>query len=399
MKILQVIPYFSWEHGGPVKVVHDLSIKLAKKGHEVSIYTTNVGLNGPLRDDQKIKSNKIKITYFNCLNNFLANNLKLHLSPEMRKAIKNNIDSFDIVHLHEWRGVQNLYVQKYAKKYKIPFILQPHGASPRIIDKQNFIRTITKIPFDIFLGKRIINNSFKIIVVSEFEKRLLINNNISSQKIEIIPNGFDSLEYLNLPHKNQFKCKFNISKNEKIILYLGRINKMKGVDILVKSFSQIVKKHDNFRLVIVGPDEGFRFYLEKMIESYKLIDKVIFTGPLFNKKKLSVLVDADVLVYPSKYEIFGLVPFEALMCNTPVIVSTGTGCSELILASNSGISFEYGNTYQLTDKILELVDNKELSKLLVLNGKTYVNVHMNLDNIINKLELVYTHARKNYHNN
>ena len=98
MKILLVIPYFRWNYGGPVRVVYELSRELAHRGHDVTIYTTDV-----FRNDEKEQiffTENIKVTYFKCFNPFLAEKLKFHYSSEMKKAIKDNIKSFDIVHLH-----------------------------------------------------------------------------------------------------------------------------------------------------------------------------------------------------------------------------------------------------------------------------------------------------------
>ncbi len=149
--------------GGIVKVVYDLSNNLAKMGHDVTIYTTDVGMNHRLLDDGKIKfENNVNVRYFKCTNNWIASRMKLHFSNQMRTAVKEDLKNFDIIHLHECRGIPNVYAWYYARKYNIPYILEAHGAVPKIIGRQKNWLTLSKILFDEVSGKNIINTAFQI---------------------------------------------------------------------------------------------------------------------------------------------------------------------------------------------------------------------------------------------
>ena len=86
------------------------------------------------------------------------------------------------------------------------------------------------------------------------------------EQIGIVPNGIDLSEYADLPPKGLFKKKFNIDRDKKVILYLGRIHKTKGNNIIVKPFIDIVKKLDNVKIVIIDPDEGYLKEIKALIK-------------------------------------------------------------------------------------------------------------------------------------
>ena len=100
---------------------------------------------------------------------------------------------------------------------------------------------------------------------------------VPEEKIAIIPNGIDLSEYASLPPEGSFKKKFGIKEKEKIVLYLGRIHKIKGIDILVKAFANVIKKLDSVRLVVVGPDDGYLSELQALIKALRIEDNVLIT--------------------------------------------------------------------------------------------------------------------------
>ena len=94
-------------------------------------------------------------------------------------------------------------------------------------------------------------------------------SDMTKEKIAIIPNGIDLSEYADLPPKGSFKRKFGIEEDEKIVLYLGRIPRIKGLDILVKAFAKVIEKIEGVRLVVVGHDDGYLGKLVALIKALK----------------------------------------------------------------------------------------------------------------------------------
>ncbi len=293
-----------------------LSKKLVERGHKVVVYTTDAKDMNSRISKTFAELDGTETRYFRNISMVPVKKAKLFITPYLVSKVKKELQSFDIVHLHEYRTFQNLVVHHYAKKYGIPYILQAHGSLPWIMEKQSL-----KCFFDVFFGYKLLRDAAKVIALNSVEAEQYMRMGLPEEKIAIIPNGIDLSEYAVLPPKGCFKNKFSIPEEEKIVLYLGRIHKIKGIDILVKAFANIIKKLGHVRLVVVGPDDRYLGELEALIKTLKIDDKVLITGPLYGKDKLEAYVDADVYVLPSRYEAFPLTVLEAVACGTPIILS------------------------------------------------------------------------------
>lgn len=388
MKILQVISSFppAYAYGGPAKVAYDISKELVKRGHEVTVYTTDV-LDSQSRltyDENPMWMDGIEVHHFKNVSNKLASK-NYAMAPMMALALNKSIKDFDVIHLQDFRTFQAVFVQKYAKKHGVPYVLQPRGTIPTD-SKSNQKKT-----FDYFFGNSIIKNASKIIASSKFESDhyLDVFPNLKNKKIIHIPNGVDFKIYQNLPKKGEFKNKHSID-DEKLILFLSRIHEIKGADILIEAFSKLKNEFKSIKLVIAGPDEGYSDKLKQLTIKLDIESSVIFTGPLYEKDKLEAYVDADVFVLPSHYESFGNVVLEAMACGAPVIVTNNCGISEWI-GVNAGYIIEY-NANQLCDAIDEILSDELLKIKLSANGMNLVQKMFNLENIINMIEKTYCDA-------
>jgi glycosyltransferase involved in cell wall biosynthesis len=329
MRILQVFNFFSLPHGGgTVAVMYQLSRALTQRGHEVTIYTSDFEL-----DQDYINSLQGVTVYpFHCWSSLAG----FYLMPGMIRETKRKLKDFDIIHLHCHRSSQNIVIYHYAKKYSIPYVLDAHGSTPRVGKR------ILKCLFDVAFGYKILKNASRVIAETEVGVNEYKELGVNQDKIVLITPPFPIEDFSQLPPSGIFRCRYNI-KEKHIILFLGRINRIKGVDFLVESFYELTKDRDDVILVIVGPDDGYKPTLEKLIDKLNLSDKVLFTGFLSGDDKLSALVDANVLVQTSRYEQGTGVPFEAVLCNTPIIVSKNTGSSENVSRIDAGYLVEFGN--------------------------------------------------------
>ena len=323
----------------------------------------------------------IEVYHFKNVSNELAHR-NLATAPMMTLALNRNIKDFDIVHLHEYRSFQAMLVHHYAKKYGIPYILQPHGSLPRIIEKQRL-----KKLYDWVWGDDMVKDASKAIALTKMEAEQYKKMGVEEDKIEIVPNGIDLSEYENLPERGGFRKKYLMSDDEKIILYLGRIHKSKGVDLLMKAFAGLIKELDDVRLVIAGPDDGFLSTLKKQIEDLKIDDNVLFTGFVTNEEKMAAFVDADVFVNPRADEIFGLVLLEANACGTPVICSKGCGIADVI-DGKTGFAV-HNDRDQLRDAIFKILSDKELRRRFGEEGKRLVGKEFGWDKVVLGVERIY----------
>jgi glycosyltransferase involved in cell wall biosynthesis len=384
MKILQVTPAFVPSKFGGVKAVsYNLSKTLAKSGHEVTVYTTDADIGySRLRGVRGVRNvDGIDVRYFRNLSNLLAWRHHLWLPLGMIKPMKKEIKTFDIIHIHDFRSIQNIIAHHYAKKHRIPYVLQAHGSVLPIFQKQG----LKKI-FDIFLGYRILRDASKVIALTKTEAEQYKERGVDEDKIEIVPNGIDLPEYENLPRRGEFKRKYSIRNDEKMILCLGRIHKIKGIDLLVKAFADLSEELNNVKLVIIGPDDGFLSTLKGQIEDLKISAKILFTGPLYGRDKLEAYADADVYVLPSVYETFPVTVLEACACGTPIIVTDRCGIADFV--EKVGCVVEYDKD-QLRDAICKILSDEGLRRRFGKEGKKLVREKFGWDNIVEKVEKVY----------
>jgi glycosyltransferase involved in cell wall biosynthesis len=375
MKILQVVPFFTPQRGGSVIVAYHLSKELAAKGYEITVLTTDFEFDKEFA--KSIEKEGVEVVPVHCI----ANIGFFLVSPDIKGWLKDNIGKFDIVHMHNYRSYQNNEVYKFAKKFGVPYILQAHGSVLPFFTKQRL-----KKLYDWFWGYKILKYALKVIALTKTESQQYKKMGVNEDKIKIIPNGIDLSRYNQLPKKREFRSKYLIKDDEKIILYLGRIHKIKGLDLLVSAFSDLVNKLDNVKLVIVGPDDGFLSTLKEQIKELRIQEDIIFTGPLYGRDKLESYIDADVYVLPSRYETFPVSVLEACACGTPVIVTDRCGIADSI--DKIGCVVEYDKS-QLIGAILDLLGSSELRSGLGKKGKEFVKDEFNWDKIVKKLENVY----------
>lgn len=382
MKILQVIPAFYPAHGygGGPNVAYEISKRLVKRGHEIVVYTTDADDRNSRFENGIRYVDGIETHYFRNVSNFLAFEHKIFLSPSMVPIMRRDLKSFDIVHLHDTRTFQSIIIYYFAKKYGIPYVLQPHGTlTSQTNTKQGF-----KKAFDRFFGIRILQNADKTILLNKAEAEKCREMGVKRDQNEIIPNGIDISKYEKLPEKGIFREKYAID-DDNIVLYLGRIHESKGIDLLVRAFAELSNKLNNVILVIVGPDDGHLSVLKELINSLNINEKVLFTGTVSEEDKLAAYVDADVFVTPSFYG-FPLTFLEAMACSVPII-TTNKGDFIEGIDNEVGYVTKY-NVEELESSLFKILTDNELKERFKRKTKEKIK-EFEWDAIVDRIENVY----------
>lgn len=370
-----------------MRVAYDLSKKLFEKGHDVTVYTTDgCARRLDVKKNRLVDVDGINVYYFRNLSNFLRMRLKFATPYYLPFIISKEIQQFDIIHIHEHRSILAVIVHHYAKKYGIPYVLQPHGSVLPFFAKQRL-----KSLFDLLWGYNILNDASKVIALNKTEKEQCKKMGVAEDKIEIVPNGINLSEYKNLPRKGEFKKKYSIKNNEKIILYVGRMHKSKGIDLLVKAFTNLTNELDNVRLVLLGGDAGFQSELNQLVQKLKIEDKVIFTGFVENDEKMKAFVDADVFVTP-RYSGFPLTFLESCACGTPII-TTKNGDGLDWIDKKVGFIVKYDKD-QLCNAMLDLLTNDKLMIRFRKEARRVIQDQFNWDKIVLNLEETYMNCKR-----
>lgn len=288
----------------------------------MTVYTTD-SIDKNVRSEEKmVKLDSILVHYFKNISNLLAWH-NIFLPPGMFLKLLKKSKDFDVIHLQDYRFLPHIMVYFIAKTRKVPYVFQPRYAYNTFYQK-----ALLKKIFDITFGHRLLRNASMIIAQMPTEAKEYENLGIEKEKIATIPNGLVIPESIELPERSLFRKKYGLNEDCKIILYLGRIDRVKGPDLLINAYADIIKSVKNTKLVIAGPDGGFKVFLEKLIVDLRIEDKVLFTGSLTGIDKYAAFVDADVYIMPSMHEGLSLAPLEAYACLTPIIVTDRCGTSE-----------------------------------------------------------------------
>lgn len=383
MNILYIVSGFApaWGLGGGVRTSYELSKEMASRGHDIVVYTTDI-LDHKSRINYRYKNwEGVKTYYFKTISNYLAKK-QFNFAPKIMYYLMRNISSFNIVHIHEYRTVNCTLTAYFAKKKGIPYIIQAHGSVSTTVGMIKL-----KKLYDLLIGHKILKNASKLIALNEMEVGQYLEMGVDENQIEVVPNGINVSDFENLPTKGIFKSKYGIKEDEKIILFLGRINKIKGIDLLVCSFSDLIQRFHGVKLVIVGPDDGFRSILEKQIKDLNIENSVVFTGPLYEKDKLEAYVDADVYVLPSAYDMFPNTVFEACACCTPVILTDRCGIANVI-RNKAGFVVGFSRS-QLSESLHNIICNQKLGEMFGSNGKKLIWDEFSWNHIGMTIEHIY----------
>lgn len=218
-----------------------------------------------------------------------------------------------------------------------------------------------------FMISRAIKQSDYILTVSQNSKNDLIKYfNADDKKIIVTYNGIDNIFVKKDKSEYEYLYKkYNIENNKKIILYVGNKKPHKNIDTLIKAIN-CTKNKDDYILILTG--KGFDGYtqLEELSNELNMNEQIKHTGIVTDEELVNLYNLADIFVYPSLYEGFGIPPLEAMACGTPVICSNTSSLPEVV-----GDSAYLINPYDeraISQAIDNLIDNRELYETLVSKG-------------------------------
>jgi len=377
MKILQVVSFFSpMRGGGIVAVTYQLSRALAQCGHEVTIYTSDFALDQKYIDSLR----GVKVHTFHSY--FSLGGRPLFM-PGIVGMARRELRDFDVIHMHGYRGFHYMVLRHYARKYGIPYIVDAHGAAA--MNSAGIFRKM----IDICFGRRILKDAARVIAETGPGTREYLDAGVSRDRISVLYPHFPVEDFGTLPPPLRFKQRHNIA-DKSVIMFMGRIAGIKGIDFLLASFYELTRQGDGVVLAVAGSDDGYKDTLHKMIKDLNLSDKVIFTGYLDGDEKLSALQDASMLVLPSVYEQGLPRPcIEATLCGTPFVVTKGTGAAEIARQMGAGYLVEYGNRDELKSMMQYILGNPGEAAINVEQAKVYVKANLSLEKGIQEYQKLY----------
>ena len=375
-----------YKSGGMNLYIKEIALRLAKLGAKVDIYTRNDVDN--TIETLELGPN-VRLIYINAgpKKKLAPLELNEHID-EFVSEVQNyrNFEKikYDVVHSHYY--LSGLIGMHIAKSWSIPHITMFHTLE---LAKNMAFKNKSKSNLRISLEKKVINGVDKIICASSHEKDIIESYQaLASKKVDIIPLAVDT----NVFHPNDMNLsrkKLGIDENCKILLCVSRIDPVKGIDILIKSFAQL--DNDHLKLMIIGgynAPNPYQSKLFKLVKKLKLEEKIHFVGAIPHGDLVSYYNSSDLVVIPSLYESFGLVSLEGFATKKPIIASNAGGLPSIIVNEVNGILFESSNVADLSDKINLILSDKLLRDQIAKQAFLDVNKY-SWDTTANQVFQVY----------
>ena len=386
MKILML----SWEYpprivGGIARVVHDLSQRLIRDGHEVTVVTYRDGDVPYYENDKGVNVYRVD-NYMIHPNNFIDWIMQLNFNMIAKASeIINEQGKFDVIHAHDWLVAYSAKTLK--ESYKIPIVTTIHatesGRNSGIHDEvQRYINDSEWL---------LTYESTEVIVNSNFMKNDLQRLfGLPYEKINVIPNGISLNNFSGVEKDYDFRRKYAMD-NEKIILYVGRLVYEKGIQHLIGAMPKILANYHDAKLVICGKG-GMIDELRQETRNLGIENKVYFAGYCDSKTVQKMYKCADIAVFPSTYEPFGIVALEAMLAGIPIVVSDVGGLNEIVEHGVTGMKSYAGNSNSISDSVLSLLFDAKLCDNVSKNAVKKVKELYNWNKIAQDTHYVYEQA-------
>ena len=333
MRLLFVTPFYKPAHvyGGPTRSISALCENLAMIGCDVTLYTTNANGNTNLEIEPVAPHdvNGVEVRYFprEWGGNYFY-------SPLLAEACRKTIGKFELMYVASNWGYPFLPACRSAYKAGIPYIVSPRAAFKRGPWIGKYLKKRT---YHYLLERRWIQRAAALHYCTELERKDSGWLGLQPPAF-VVPNSVDASEFEQSPPRGAFRKAWGIPDENQVVLFLGRIEPQKGLDVTLNSFASATVNHPKTLLVLAGPEEdGYMHPLKKMAGKLGLADRVLFTGFLDSKARLSALVDADVFILTSYSENFGIAAVEAMAAGLPVIVSDRVGIAEDLRRERAGV--------------------------------------------------------------
>ncbi|MDY6934523.1 MAG: glycosyltransferase [Spirochaetota bacterium] len=355
-------------------VAYNISKQLVDHGHEVTIYTSNLFDEKNVIREKESVIDGIKVNYFNNISNKLAWRKHLYISIKGWLWLIKNINKFDILHLHEYRTLNNVIVLILTRIFKKPYIITTHGFI--VIAMKSFKK---KKIYDLLFGNILKKSNF-VHVLTDEEYKDALDFGINKTKIVKIPNGVTIHKDI---QRVNFKDKFNI-KND-YIFFLGRINRVKGIDLLIQGFAK--SEIGNTDLVIAGPDENYLHELKTIVKRQRIEHKVHFIGSIYGDEKIAAFNECKILALTSRFEGMPIVVLEACSFKKPVVITDKCNIND-IERYNCGIIIQFDEK-ELIEALNKLINDTNDYLIKSENAYKLVKEKYTWDSIVQQVEKLY----------
>lgn len=359
--------------GGSAERTIQISRAFSRAGHQCTILTTDTGLSSTFL--QQFRKWGIVVVVLPSLWK------RFYLPKPSQHLIKKLVAGADVVNLMSHWTVINALVYRSVTQLAKPYSVCPAGALP-IFGRSKVLKKL----YNHLIGREIILHANGCIAISPNEIDYFKSYGVPSDKVSVIPNGINPDDYPESDGR-KFRAQCGIG-DAPLILFLGRLNVIKGPDMLLEAFWRCFKNErmKTYHLVFAGPDGGMLNELKRMVEASGVKDRVHFVGHIGGSEKSEAYREADFLAIPSRQEAMSIVVLEAGIMGTAVLITEQCGFDNV--ATVEGGMVVEASVQGLQEGLLAMTGNPAKLKIMGQNLGKFIRENFLWDHMVNRyLEL------------
>ena len=383
MRILNICAY-TWAIGGPARIIYDHTTEVVRQGHEVDILS-------PMTPGEKMYPVPEGARLIECVRTTPFSNVYREFSVEMYQYLKKHAHEYDVIHMH---GIWHFgSLAPFLIPNKAIKVITIHG----LLDKWAVAHSKWKKDIVTFLyQKRLLGKADLIQINNTDEEQDVIRYlGYRPKNMVIVPNGMKLDEYSrsSLPEKGIFRLKNGIRPDQQLVLFMGRLNVKKGLDLLLPAFQKVHQQLPNAILILAGPDDGYQAETEEFIQKNQLGDRIKLVGMLTDTIKKEALSDADLFVLPSYSEGFSIAVLEAMTSGVPALVSDRVGFGDYI-ARHQAAYLTPLTSDGVADGLLKILQDNAYADDLAKRAHRMVTENFDIRVVANQLLEEYKKVQK-----
>jgi glycosyltransferase involved in cell wall biosynthesis len=381
LRVLQILAYYRPAHryGGPVVSVHGLSRKLVELGVDVTVFTTNIDGPGDLDVPlgRAVCLDGVRVFYFP-----VERPRGFVRCPRLASTLVREVQKFDLVHIHGLYLYPTLIASRICHRKRVPYVIAPRGMlDPHAVAMKS---TIKKRLYLWLVEKKNLEQAAALHFTSEAEQKLAAQMGVCRRGF-VVSNALELAE-VSVPVEDDG---YERAERDPVVLFLGRMDRKKGLDLLIPAFAKVVSAEPAVKLVLAGPDnEGYLAVIKELVAKHDLENQVSYAGMLVGSEKLNALASARLLVLPSYSESFGMVVLEALASMTPVVISERVNIQQEIEDAGAGLVTAC-DTEAISDAVLQLLQDPERAHEMGRRGRELVRDKFNWDRAAQAMVVAY----------
>ncbi len=394
MKLLFISEVYTPWQGGAIVAIRNLMRQLGEDGHEVSIVTGEKRKRWRLWGVRKEYDQECKATVYRIPAVPYPFNTMATMTIPDYTGIKKIIQDVkpDCMHIFSPIGIAEKIALKYAKKFHLPVIVTNHIMPENFTFNVKLPRSMETLA-DKLIYDDLINfcNQAKVVTAPTKTAVGLLKKHGLRTASMAITNGVDADYFHPGKPDAQTLSRFNLDKTNQYIIYVGRLDGEKRVDLLIKAMPHILNRNPHAKLLIAG--KGLqKSILEELVAALQIKDSVALLGKITEDEKRALLQMSDIFVIASPSELQCISALEALSCGIPVVVADQMALQELTDGEKNGLQFSYPNEKNLAEKVNTLLEDPKLRGENGKNGRAWIEQNHRLSHSLKLYEKAYQQA-------